>query len=76
MKRVTIKICDTVEDAPNYNTNGEGFEKATFVQAIVVRNGTEEGQDTVDLQFIDENGHKFIAMTTANIIKTLAGVIK
>lgn len=71
---VSIKICDCVADAPDYVNNGEGFKSAELSKAIVVRNGTQNGNDTVDLQFVDGEGNKFVAMVTARILKSIADV--
>jgi hypothetical protein len=70
-----IEIKDSIEEAPDYKTNGEGFEAAEIIKAIVVRRGTVEGNDTVDIQFQDLKGNKFIAMTTGALIKMLAAAI-
>lgn len=68
---IAIKIANTVEEAPDYKKLG-GWQHADCKTAVIVRNGTEGGNDTVDLQFTDEKGNKFVAMLTANILKTIA----
>lgn len=73
-----IEIKDSYKEAPNYNTGengGEGFKGAKLTKAIVVRKGMESGLDTVDLHFEDENGQKFIALVSGNIIKMLAATV-
>ncbi len=70
MQNLSIKICDSIEDAPNYNTNGEGFKKAILTKAVIVRRGTQEGHDTIDLQFVDDAGNKYVAMITGRLLKT------
>lgn len=70
-----VEIKKSIDEAPNYNTNGEGFNFATFDAAIIVRKGTEEGRDTVDLQFTDANGKKHVAMITGRIIQQIASLI-
>lgn len=62
-------------EAPDYNTNGEGFKAANILKAIIVKKGTVEGNDTVDLQFEDEAGQKYVAMLTGRLIKSLAAAI-
>ena len=76
MNIIEIQICDSPNDAPNYNTDGKGFKGAKLIKAIVVRKGTKGGHDTIDLQFEDENGQKYIALTTAAILKTLIDVVE
>jgi len=68
---IAIKICNSIEEAPDYKTNGQGYKPATIKGAIIVRNGTEGGNDTVDLQFVDEDGNKYIAMVTAEILNSV-----
>lgn len=71
---ITILIKDSPAEAPNYNTNGEGFKMASLDTAIVVRKGTVEGNATVDLQFTAADGTKYVAMVTAAILKTVTDV--
>ena len=69
-----IQICDSYNEAPDYKNGtrgGEGFKGASLQKSVIVRNGTKAGNDTVDLQFIDENGNKFVAMITAVLLKTV-----
>ena len=76
MQTLDIQICNSVEEAPNYNTDGQGFKGAKLIKAIVVRDGTEGGHDTVDLQFETEDGQKFIAMTTGRLLKTVTNITR
>lgn len=66
-----IEIVNTVDEAPNYKSNNEKFKAAVLKKAIIVRKGTIEGNDTIDLQFQDAAGNKYVAMVTAQILKTL-----
>jgi hypothetical protein len=69
---VELQIFDTAEEAPNYNTNGEGFKGANLLRAVIVRKGTKEGRPTVDLQFQDNlTGQKYVALATGAILKLL-----
>ncbi len=70
-----INICNSIEEAPNYNKDGKGFKAASLVKAIIVRNGTKDENDTVDLQFKDESGQKYICMTTGKILKMLTDLV-
>lgn len=76
MQALSIKICNTVEEAPNYNTNGEGFKTAFLERGIIVRRGTVEGHDTIDLQFKDEDGNKYVALIPARLLKSLTDLTK
>ena len=68
---VIVKVCASAKDAPEYATNGEGFQFAELAGVIIIRNGTAAGNDTVDLQFKDKDGNKFVAMVSGAIIKTI-----
>ena len=71
---IAIQICNTIEEAPNYNTGangGEGFKGAQIVKAIIVRKGMVSGNDTVDLQFEDLEGNKYSCMITARLLKSV-----
>lgn len=71
---IEINIKDSPAEAPNYKTGangGEGFKGAILEKAIIVRKGTAEGNDTIDLQFVAEDGTKFVAMVTARILKSI-----
>lgn len=74
---VNIQIFDSPENAPNYREinkaeGGEYFKAGLMDTVRIVRNGTVQGNDTVDLQILDGNGNVFIVTTTARIIKQIA----
>lgn len=74
---ISIEI-KTVEEAPNYNTgenDGGGFKPLHCKKAIIVKNGTVEGNCTVDLQFVDDQGQKHVYFVTGKIIQALAAAI-
>lgn len=73
-----IKRFAKPEDAPNYNDIG-GFKGAKLIQAVVVENGTEKGNATVDLVFENEQGQKYVVMVMGSLIhtiNTLVGVLR
>jgi hypothetical protein len=75
MQALHIEICPNPETAPNYNKDHPEFKSAYLIKAIIVKNGTVNGNSTVDLQFTDSDGNMFIAMSTATIIKSLASAL-
>lgn len=75
MNRLDVQICESYKEAPNYRENGEGFKGAKLIKAIIVKKGTEGGFDTVDLQFEDEDGTKYVAMTTGALLKTVTDLV-
>lgn len=71
---IAIKICESYLEAPDYKQGlrgGAGFIGAELTDAIIVRKGMESGNDTIDLHFVDQDGKKYIAMTTARLLKTV-----
>lgn len=75
MQTLNIKIFNSPAEAPNYNTNGEGVKAATVKEAVIVRNGTQGGNPTVDLVFEDDKGQKYVAMLTGRLLKTVTDVL-
>lgn len=74
MNSITVEV-KTVPEAPNYKTgvnDGAGFEGAKILKVIIIKNGTESGSDTIDIQFEDDNGQKYVAMTTGRLLKVIA----
>lgn len=72
--RLNIKICESVEEAPDYNLLGVGYKSLDFTNAVVVCRGTVEGNPTVDLEFTDKDGNKYVALVTGGIIENLGAV--
>lgn len=71
---LAVEIYPSVKAAPIYKI--PEFRAAQMELAGIVRNGTEEGNSTVDLIFSDlDTGQKYVAMLTGNLIKTLATMI-
>lgn len=68
-----ISIHDSPATAPNYNL--PEYKHATIRKAEVVRNGTVQGNDTVDLILVDDSGQKYVAMITGRLIQLLASTI-
>lgn len=68
-----IEIFDSVEEAPNYE---KPIVAVSLDIARIVKNGTVEGNPTVDLVLTDEAGVQYVAMVTGGIIKMLASAIE
>ncbi len=69
---IDIQICDSADEAPDYRNGtrgGAGFSEVSLQKAVIVRNGTTRGNDTVDIQFVDSAGNKHYAMITAALLK-------
>ncbi|MGD2065606.1 MAG: hypothetical protein PVI43_00365 [Candidatus Bathyarchaeota archaeon] len=72
---VNIKIFDSPEEAPNYNEL-ESWNAAEITEFGIVGKGTAEGNPTVDIQFKDKDGNRYVAMVTGGLIEMLAGAIQ
>jgi hypothetical protein len=66
---IALRIHQKIEDAPNYNHEKPEPKMLQLKGAEIVRNGTEGNNDTVDLVLYDKDGNKFIAMTTAALLR-------
>lgn len=73
---LNIKIHNSVEEAPNYNELEEKFETLNLDKVLIVKNGTEEGRSTLDLQLVGADGKKYVAMITACLIKNVTDLVK
>lgn len=72
---LNIKIVKSPDEAPNYKELEEKHSPLSLDEVVVVRKGTVKKKSTVDIVLIDENGNKFITMTTGKIITALAKII-
>jgi len=75
MQSIIIKKCKTVAEAPNYSKDLPEFKSAELKKAIIVENGMESGEATVDLQFEDQDGNKYTAMITGTLLKAVTRCI-
>ena len=70
---LSLEVCASPECAPDYKQQG-GWKAATLKKAVVVRNGTLAGNATIDLQFTDDQGNRYVAMITAALLRQLVVV--
>jgi len=66
---INIQIAESIEKAPNY---GNDYTAIRMDRAIIVKNGTEGGRSSIDLQCTDAKGNKYLIMTTARLLKNLS----
>lgn len=66
----------TIETAPNYRKDRPEFKSALITRAIIIEKGTVTKNPTVDIWFENDQGQKYIAMITGDLILTLAEVIE
>ena len=70
---IVIKNFNSIEEAPIYNLPKHRY--AELEEVCIVRKGTVNGNATLDLIFADEDGQKYVAQVTANLIKTALAAV-
>ena len=71
---INMLLSDSPEEAPSYSL--PEYKVANLTSAQIVGKGTQCGNPTVDLIFIDESGQKYVAMITGGLIEGLAGAVQ
>lgn len=73
MNTLDIFICKDAEDASmkGHNYRSPEFKPIEIEKVVVLREGTVEGNSTVDLVLKDESGQKFVVMLTGRLIKSI-----
>lgn len=74
MQALNIITADSPDEAPNYRAMGD-VKAATLHTVVVVGNGTEDGNATVDFQFTDEQGNNFVAMLTGKLVRGIVSSV-
>lgn len=70
---LAVEIAETPDQAQKYER--PEYRYASLDKVVIVRNGTKNSNDTVDLIFTDpETGQKYIAMVTARLLKQVTDV--
>lgn len=57
--------------ANGYNYDPEKYRPVEIDKAVVVKEGTQQGNSTVDLVMIDEKGNKYVCLITGRLLKML-----
>ena len=72
-RHVPIAICLDAEDAINkgFNWKAQDVKPIEVKQCVVVRNGTEQGNATVDFLLEDDSGQLFVFMITGNLLRAI-----
>lgn len=73
MLHLDMTICDSPEDAveKGFKYESPEYQQAHLKKAVVVRKGTVNGHSTVDLIFENNDGNKFVAMISSNLLKMI-----
>lgn len=75
-QHLIVVVCKDADDAIakgfNYAAQGDSFKPIEIEKAVVVQNGTEGGNPTVDLVLLDQTGQRFVVMLTGTLVNMLA----
>lgn len=73
MNHLDIQVCKDGEQASEmgYNYSSEEYTAVEILKAVVVREGTESGNSTVDLILHDAHGNKYVCMITGKLLKSI-----
>lgn len=74
MKHLNVHLCTDAEDAVakgHVYPQSEGYKAVEITKVVVVREGTVEGNSTVDLVLHDQAGNKYMVMVTGNLLKSI-----
>jgi len=69
---ITLQVFGKPSEAPNY---GKDTKIIQGKACLIVQGGTETGKPTIDFQFEDQDGNKYLMMTTAAIMQMIAGAV-
>lgn len=73
-QHLSVTICKDADDAITQGFNwaaDKSIKPIEVKQAVVVRDGTKEGNTTVDFVLQDETGQRFVFMITGNLLKSI-----
>lgn len=73
---LTIEICETSQDAPNWSRDHGDVRSCRIENAYIVKKGMQSGKATVDLLFTNKDGEKYVVLMTGRLIKGLAVAIE
>lgn len=75
MAELSIQICSSPDDAISKGFSKDDMYKdwtGIFLkQAVVVRNGMQSGNSTIDLIFEDLDGNKLVCLVPSKILKAI-----
>jgi len=73
-QHLDLVICKDGKDATDKGfvyRKEDGYDAIEIDKVVVVQNGTEQGNSTVDLIMVDANAKKSVVMITGKLIKTI-----
>lgn len=75
MLNISIK---TIEESPNYRTDPkyQNYKPLKMTHAIITIDGMESGKPSLDFQFEDEQGNKYMTLLQGDIFRGIALMAK
>ena len=71
-QHLDIIVCKDANDATEKGfVYHEGYKPVEIDTVVVVQNGTEGGNSTVDLVMHDQQGNKYVIMITGALLKSI-----
>lgn len=72
-QHLDISVCEDSSDAiqRGFLYRPPVFKPIQVEKVVVVRNGTQKGNSTVDFVLQDETGQKYVFMITGNLLKSI-----
>jgi len=72
MQHLDVVVCKDADEATQKGyVYRDGIKAVEIDKVVVVREGTQAGNSTVDLILKDEQGNKFVVMVTGNLLKSI-----
>jgi hypothetical protein len=73
MQTLSVVVCKDSGDAirQGHIYNAADFQRVTVERAVVVQDGTDAGNPTIDFVLADQNGQKYVFMITAALLRSL-----
>lgn len=75
-----VTVCKDADDAVargfNWSAETSAVKPIALKQVVVVENGTQSGGATLDFLVEDENGQRYVFITTARLLAAIPAVAK
>jgi len=77
---LTVVVCEDAKEAIekgfNYSQSAEVYKPVEIQKVVVVRNGTQGSNSTVDFVMKDPEGNNLVFMITANLLRSILATAK
>ena len=72
MNHLKVSVCKDADEAiKKGHVYESGFTRVAIEEVVVVQRGTQQGNSTVDLVLVDEQGKKYVVMLTGALLKSI-----